>query len=41
MVADAMRSGLTTAINASSDPLTRAKNAYYLVITSSDYQVER
>ena len=37
----AMRSGLTTAINASSDPLTRAKNAYYLVITSSDYQVER
>jgi len=37
----AMRSGLASAINASSDPLTRAKNAYYLVITSSDYQVER
>jgi hypothetical protein len=37
----AMRSGLTTAINASSDPLTRAKTAYYLVVTSSEYQVER
>jgi len=36
-----MRSGLATAINASTDPLTRAKTAYYLVVTSSDYQVER
>jgi len=38
-----MRSGLTSAINAvaASDPTTRAKTAYYLVITSSDYQVER
>jgi uncharacterized protein (DUF1800 family) len=39
----AMRSGLATAINAVSatDMLTRAKTAYYLVITSSEYQVER
>ena len=36
-----MRSGLATAINASTDPLTRAKTAYYLVVTSSDCQVER
>ena len=38
-----MRSGLTTAINtvSATDVLTRAKTAYYLVITSSDYQVER
>ncbi|MFO1305474.1 MAG: DUF1800 family protein [Burkholderiales bacterium] len=36
-----MRTGLANAINATTDPLTRAKNAYYLVITSSDYQVER
>jgi uncharacterized protein (DUF1800 family) len=40
-MSQAMRNGLTTAINASSDPLVRAKNAYYLVITSSEYQVER
>ena len=37
----AMRSGLATAIAATPDPLTRAKTAYYLVITSSDYQVQR
>lgn len=39
----AMRSGLAAAVNAvaASDPLTRAKTAYYLVITSSEYQVER
>lgn len=38
-----MRSALTAAINAVSatDTLTRAKTAYYLVVTSSDYQVER
>ncbi|MCY7305670.1 MAG: DUF1800 domain-containing protein, partial [Rhodoferax sp.] len=38
-----MRAGLATAINtiAATDTLTRAKTAYYLVITSSDYQVER
>ena len=36
-----MRSGLATAIAATTDPLTRAKTAYYLVITSSDYQVQR
>ena len=36
-----MRSGLATAIEATTDPLTRAKTAYYLVITSSDYQVQR
>jgi uncharacterized protein (DUF1800 family) len=37
----AMRDGLAAAITASADPLTRAKTAYYLVITSSQYQVER
>lgn len=37
----AMRSALTTAIGASPDPLTRAKTAYYLVVTSAEYQVER
>jgi hypothetical protein len=39
----AMRAGLVTAINAvpASDTATRAKTAYYLVVTSSDYQVER
>jgi hypothetical protein len=38
-----MRSGLTSAVNAvaATDPTTRAKTAYYLVVTSSDYQVER
>ena len=40
-MSQAMRSGLTAAINASTDALTRAKTAYYLVITSSEYQVER
>ena len=39
----AMRSGLATAIDAlpASDPLNRAKTGYYLVVTSSEYQVER
>jgi uncharacterized protein (DUF1800 family) len=37
----AMRSGLVTAVTAVPDALTRAKTAYYLVITSSEYQVER
>ncbi|MFO1322554.1 MAG: DUF1800 family protein [Burkholderiales bacterium] len=39
----AMRAGLVTAINAvaASDPLARAKTGYYLVVTSSEYQVER
>ncbi len=39
----AMRSGLATAINTipASDTLTRARTAYYLVVTSSEYQVER
>ncbi|HVO88691.1 MAG TPA: DUF1800 family protein [Casimicrobiaceae bacterium] len=39
----AMRSGLIAAINAvaASDTLSRARTAYYLVVTSSDYQVER
>ena len=39
----AMRSGLVSAISAvpSTDPQTRAKTGYYLVVTSSDYQVER
>jgi len=38
-----MRAGLVTAINAvaASDTLSRARTAYYLVVTSSDYQVER
>jgi hypothetical protein len=38
-----MRSGLVNAINAvtATDTLTRAKTAYYLVVTSSEYQVER
>jgi len=38
-----MRSGLITAIGAVSatDTLTRAKTAFYLVVSSSDYQVER
>ncbi|MEO8135657.1 MAG: hypothetical protein ABI831_16970, partial [Betaproteobacteria bacterium] len=39
----AMRSGLATAVNtiAATDTSTRARTAYYLVVTSSDYQVER
>ena len=39
----AMRTGLATAINAvaASDTVGRAKTAYYLVVTSSEYQVER
>ena len=36
-----MRSGLVAAVDAVPDALTRAKTAYYLVITSSEYQVER
>jgi hypothetical protein len=38
-----MHAGLVTAINAvaASDTLTRAKTGYYLVVTSSEYQVER
>jgi len=39
----AMRSGLVNAVNAvpATDTLTRARTGYYLVITSSEYQVER
>lgn len=39
----AMRSGLATALDAlpASDTLNRAKTGYYLVVTSSEYQVER
>ena len=39
----AMRNGLANAINTipATDTLTRARTAYYLVVTSSDYQVER
>jgi len=39
----AMRAGLVAAIDAVSatDTLTRAKTAFYLVVTSSEYQVER
>ncbi|MCC6194339.1 MAG: DUF1800 domain-containing protein [Burkholderiales bacterium] len=39
----AMRAGLASAIDAlpASDTLSRAKTAYYLVVTSSEYQVER
>ena len=39
----AMRSTIVPAINAipASNPLTRAKTAFYLVITSTEYQVER
>ena len=39
----AMRSGLVTAVNtiAATDTLTRARTAFYLVVTSSEYQVER
>jgi uncharacterized protein (DUF1800 family) len=38
-----MRSGVVNAVNAvaATDAVTRAKTAYYLVVTSSDYQVER
>jgi uncharacterized protein (DUF1800 family) len=37
------KGAIVTAVNAvpASDPLTRAKTAFYLVITSSHYQVER
>ena len=39
----AMRASIVPAINAvaASDPLTRAKTAFYLVVTSPQYQVER
>jgi len=39
----AMRSAIVPAINAipASNPLMRAKTAFYLVITSTEYQVER
>ena len=39
----AMRSSIINAVNAVSanDPLTRAKTAFYLVVTSPQYQVER
>jgi uncharacterized protein (DUF1800 family) len=39
----AMRVGLVSAVNAVSmtDTLTRAKTGFYLVVTSSEYQVER
>jgi uncharacterized protein (DUF1800 family) len=38
----AMRSSITSAVNAAgSDPATRAKTAFYLVVTSPQYQVER
>jgi hypothetical protein len=39
----AMRASIVPAINAvaASDPLARAKTAFYLVITSPQYQVER
>jgi hypothetical protein len=39
----AMRAGLVSAMNAVSgtDTLTRAKTGFYLVVTSSEYQVER
>ena len=38
-----MRTGLVAAINAvpATDTLTRARTGYYLVVTSSEYQVER
>ena len=38
-----MRAAITPAINAipASNPQTRAKTAFYLVLTSSEYQVER
>ena len=38
-----MRSQILTAVNAvlSTDPLTRAKTAVYLIVTSSQYQVQR
>jgi hypothetical protein len=38
-----MRTSIVPAINAiaATDPLTRAKTAFYLVITSPQYQVER
>jgi hypothetical protein len=38
-----MRAAILPAINAvpATDPATRAKTAFYLVITSPQYQVER
>jgi hypothetical protein len=38
-----MRSTILTAVNtvASTDPLTRAKTAVYLIVTSSQYQVQK
>jgi uncharacterized protein (DUF1800 family) len=42
-MSSAMRDTITTAVNAvaANNPLTRAKTAFYLVITSAEYQVER
>jgi uncharacterized protein (DUF1800 family) len=39
----AMRASITAAVNAvpANNPLTRAKTAFYLVVTSAEYQVER
>ena len=37
----ATRAAIIPAINAASDPLTRARTAFYLVATSSQFQVER
>jgi uncharacterized protein (DUF1800 family) len=39
----AMRASITAAVNAVplNNPLTRAKTAFYLVVTSAEYQVER
>jgi len=42
-MSSAMRSAITTAVNAvpATNPLQRAKTAFYLVVTSAEYQVER
>ena len=37
----ATRAAIVPAINAVPDPLTRARTAFYLVATSSQFQVER
>jgi hypothetical protein len=39
----AMKSAIVPAITAvpATDPMTRAKTAFYLVVTSPQYQVER
>ena len=39
----AMRASITAAVNAvpANNPLTRAKTAFYLVVTSAEYQLER